>query len=188
MSTNGSTDVDEESDEVNVQSYRLSGDNHNQNGEVYRKGDIVALTDEQYENFQFKFEPIEGDVSAEDVAAPAAGTRAFESAKQRVAADESRVVNSQMQDRDSQHFVADAGAQDVKAESDESAEPPQSDADSDSGSSGDSPFDPTDLTVDEVESRLDENDYSDSQLDAIQSAEAAGDDRNGVRDAIDEKR
>lgn len=50
------------------------------------------------------------------------------------------------------------------------------------------PFDPTELTVASVRSNLDEEDYSDGELDAIEAAERAGEERSTALDAIDAAR
>lgn len=51
----------------------------------------------------------------------------------------------------------------------------------------DAPFDPTDLTVDEVETRLADGEFTDAELDAL--ADAEGDDgRTTALDAINEAR
>ena len=50
------------------------------------------------------------------------------------------------------------------------------------------PIDPSALTLDELEADLEENDYSATELDALEAAEAAGDGRNGAQDLIDAAR
>lgn len=50
------------------------------------------------------------------------------------------------------------------------------------------PIDPSELTLDEFEADLKENDYSAAELDALEAAEAAGDGRNGAQDLIDAAR
>jgi hypothetical protein len=50
------------------------------------------------------------------------------------------------------------------------------------------PFDPTEKTVGELEELLEEGDYSAAELDAIDAAEQAGEDRSTARDAIDAAR
>ena len=47
-----------------------------------------------------------------------------------------------------------------------------------------SPFDPATVTVDDLKERLDENDYSADELDALAAAEEAGKDRETALDAI----
>lgn len=266
MSSNNDPNAESNGDSENVKRYRLTGDNHSQNDDYFRKGDIVELTEEQYTNFAFKFEPLEQEADAQRVAAPAQGDRAKADAQQRVAADEARVENPQMRDRDGQQFVANAGAEDPEAvaeqdvtgvspaentsqgtsgasetpapnqgqgqaqeqgqgqgqeqvqeqagsqsesegeagnasgDRDSSGSPPapdasapSSDADSDAGQernpdSDEAPFDPSDLTVTEVRSRIAEDDYSQAELDALQQAESEGDDRRGVAKAIDNAR
>jgi hypothetical protein len=50
------------------------------------------------------------------------------------------------------------------------------------------PIDLSALTLDELEADLEENDYSATELDALEAAEAAGDGRNGAQDLIDAAR
>jgi len=50
------------------------------------------------------------------------------------------------------------------------------------------PIDPSELTLDELEADLDENDYSAAELDALETAEEAAEDRNGAQDLIDAAR
>jgi len=50
------------------------------------------------------------------------------------------------------------------------------------------PFDPTELTVASVRSNLDEGDYSAAELDAIEAAERAGEERSTALDAIEDAR
>lgn len=50
------------------------------------------------------------------------------------------------------------------------------------------PIDPSELTLDDLEADLDENDYSAAELDALESAEEAAEDRSGAQDLIDAAR
>lgn len=50
------------------------------------------------------------------------------------------------------------------------------------------PFDPSAHTVDDLKERLDENNYSADDLDALAAAESAGKDRETAHDAIDSAR
>jgi hypothetical protein len=50
------------------------------------------------------------------------------------------------------------------------------------------PIDPGDYTVSELEGELDDSDFSDAELAAIGTAEANGQNRTGVRGAIDAHR
>lgn len=50
------------------------------------------------------------------------------------------------------------------------------------------PFDPTELTVDEIEDEIDDGDYSDAELEAVAAVEKSDDSRETALDAIDEAR
>lgn len=85
------------------------------------------------------------------------------------------------------------GPSDATADSEDSSDSAL-DADADASDSDtesvDPPFDPSaeDRSVDDVETKLEEGDYSAAELDALAEAEANGKDRKGVADAIDEER
>ena len=49
------------------------------------------------------------------------------------------------------------------------------------------PFDPSDYTVDEFEGKLENEGYDAPELRALRDAEADGQDREGVKDALDEQ-
>jgi len=76
------------------------------------------------------------------------------------------------------------GADDGAASDDADSEPDQEDDDV----VAESPFDPTEKTVGELEELLEEGDYSAAELDAIAAAEEAGEDRSTAQDAIDAAR
>lgn len=61
-------------------------------------------------------------------------------------------------------------------------------ADADEETETESPFDPSDATVTELEDRLDDESFSDDELDALADAEREGKDRETALDAIDEAR
>jgi len=48
------------------------------------------------------------------------------------------------------------------------------------------PFDPGELTNDELAEKLEDGDFSDAELDALYNAEEEGDNRNGALSAIEE--
>lgn len=50
------------------------------------------------------------------------------------------------------------------------------------------PFDPTEYTVDELDSRLADNDYTDDELAALRDAEESGEGRTSALDVIGEHR
>jgi len=50
----------------------------------------------------------------------------------------------------------------------------------------DPPIDPGDYTIDELQDKLADSDYSDAELAALYSAEVEGRDRTGAKDAIDD--
>jgi len=65
----------------------------------------------------------------------------------------------------------------------------ESDADTGDGAKvGEPPVDPSEYNLDELEAHLDENDYSAAELDALEAAEEAGEDRSGAQDLIDAAR
>lgn len=59
------------------------------------------------------------------------------------------------------------------------AEPDQSD--------DEPPFDPSDLTISELEEKLEEENYSDEELDAILQAERGGNDREGAKNELTDR-
>jgi len=55
-------------------------------------------------------------------------------------------------------------------------------------STSEAPFDPSDMTVDEVEEALNGEEYGSEALDELEETESSNDDRDGVHDAIAEHR
>lgn len=64
----------------------------------------------------------------------------------------------------------------------------ETDADVATAEDTDAPFDPSDATVTELEDRLDDESFSEDELDALATAEREGKDRETALDAIDEAR
>jgi len=62
------------------------------------------------------------------------------------------------------------------------------DDDGDEAEVAEPPIDPSELTLDELEADLDENDYSAAELDALEATEEAAEDRSGAQDLIDAAR
>lgn len=81
-----------------------------------------------------------------------------------------------------------AGESDTEDEADAEAE--DGGGSSESGQTEDDdvepPFEPAEKTVDEVRDELDGGDYSVAELEALQDAEEAADDRSTAQDAIDD--
>ena len=68
------------------------------------------------------------------------------------------------------------------------SEPPESDADTDESteeSEAEAPFDPGEFTVDELEARMGDNDYSDEEREALAAAERDGENRTGAIEALE---
>ena len=75
----------------------------------------------------------------------------------------------------------DVSGQDVESGGEpETADPVQE-------TSVDAPFDPSDYTVDEFEGKLENEGYDAAELHALRDAETDGDDREGVKDALDDQ-
>jgi hypothetical protein len=70
---------------------------------------------------------------------------------------------------------------------DDTAETIEADAEADEAVA-EPPVNPAEHTIDDLEAALAEGDYSDAELDAIADAEAAGEDRTGAHDVIDDAR
>ena len=75
-----------------------------------------------------------------------------------------------------------AVAEDTDGEEDSTADETTDDADEDV----EPPFDPSDHKVAELEDKLEANDYTAAELDALESAEAAGKNRDTALSAIDQ--
>lgn len=82
----------------------------------------------------------------------------------------------------------DADAPPVADTAADSADTEPADNESTEADETEAPFDPSEQTIDELETRLEENDFSDAELDALADAESNGKDREGATDAIDEAR
>lgn len=84
------------------------------------------------------------------------------------------------------YFEPADGEDDSDDESSES-DPEADAAGADDAEAVDSPFDPSEKTNSELESDLEENDYSEAELQALLAAEESGKNRDGAKDAINDR-
>ena len=139
---------------------RFTGKNHYHDGESLEQGDVVEISEREFERWSYQFVSLEDEDSSDED-----GSESSESV------------------RESAESVSDEEAYESVTEEKESAD----EAESDSENDGDEIPDLLDLNVPEIEEEI-EAGHFDDRLDQVEIEESLGDDRFGVKDAVESRR
>lgn len=143
---------------------RFIGQNHYHEGERIEQGDIIDLTEGQYDRWSYQFELLESEDSEEDSEAEIAEE------------SESEAESESSEDSGDSPLEEEESPQSDSEESERKAE-----------ISDEYIKETLQRTVPEVEDALESGEFDDA-LDRVESTEYAGENRRGVMEAIEDRR